>query len=56
MYHRQDYVTVRLRYAWLWVDAVKAIRRQILGVYIPRSGNVIVAESFLGFLIKSWES
>ena len=32
--------------AWLWV-AVEPIHRQILGVYISRHRNMIVAESFL---------
>jgi putative transposase len=37
--------------AWLWV-AVEPIHRQILGVYIARHRNMIVAESFLRSLIK----
>ncbi len=37
--------------AWLWV-AVEPIHRQILGVYISRHRNMIVAESFLRSLIK----
>jgi putative transposase len=37
--------------AWLWV-AVEPIRRQILGVYISRHRNMIVAESYLRSLIK----
>jgi transposase-like protein len=36
---------------WLWV-AVEPIHRQILGVYISRHRNMIVAESFLRSLIK----
>ena len=37
--------------AWLWV-AVEPIHKQILGVYISRHRNMIVAESFLRSLIK----
>jgi transposase-like protein len=37
--------------AWLWV-AVEPIHKQILGVYISRHRNMIVAESFLISLIK----
>jgi putative transposase len=37
--------------AWLWI-AVEPIHRQILGVYISKHRNMIVAESFLRSLIK----
>jgi len=37
--------------AWLWV-AVEPIHKQILGVYLSRHRNMIVAESFLRSLIK----
>ena len=37
--------------AWLWV-AIEPIRRTILGVYISRHRNMIVAESFLRSLVK----
>lgn len=37
--------------AWLWI-AVEPIHRQILGVYISRHRNMLVAESFLRSLIK----
>jgi transposase-like protein len=37
--------------AWLWVT-VEPVHRQILGVYISRHRNMIVAESFLRTLIK----
>jgi transposase-like protein len=37
--------------AWLWI-AVEPIHRQILGVYISRHRNILVAESFLSSLIK----
>ena len=37
--------------AWLWV-AVEPMHRQILGVYISRHRNMIIAESFLRTLIK----
>jgi putative transposase len=37
--------------AWLWV-AVEPVHKQILGVYISRHRNMIVAESFLTSLIK----
>ena len=37
--------------AWLWI-AVQPIHRQILGVYISRHRNILVAESFLSSLIK----
>ena len=37
--------------AWLWI-AVEPIHRQILGVYLSRHRNMIVAESFLRSLIK----
>ena len=36
--------------AWLWV-AVEPMHRQILGVYISRHRNMIIAESFLRTLI-----
>jgi putative transposase len=38
-------------YAWLWV-AVEPVHKQILGVYISRHRNMLVAESFLRTLIK----
>lgn len=37
--------------AWLWI-AVEPIHRQILGVYISRHRNMLVAEAFLRSLIK----
>jgi putative transposase len=37
--------------AWLWI-AVEPIHRQILGVYISRHRNMLIAESFLSSLIK----
>jgi putative transposase len=37
--------------AWLWI-AIEPIRKQILGVYISRHRNMIVAESFLRSLVK----
>jgi putative transposase len=37
--------------AWLWV-AVEPIHHKILGVYISRHRNMIVAESFLRSLVK----
>ena len=37
--------------AWLWI-AIEPIHRQILGIYISRHRNMIVAESFLKSLIK----
>ncbi|HEY7080310.1 MAG TPA: DDE-type integrase/transposase/recombinase [Nitrososphaeraceae archaeon] len=36
--------------AWLWI-AVEPIHRQILGVYISKHRNMIIAESFLRSLI-----
>lgn len=39
--------------AWLWV-AVEPIHKQILGVHISRHRNMIVAESFISSLIKSY--
>ena len=39
--------------AWLWV-AVKPIHKQILGVYISRHKNMIVAEAFLSSLIRMY--
>jgi hypothetical protein len=39
--------------AWLWMT-IEPINRQILGVYISRHRNMIVAESFLGSLIDLW--
>ena len=38
--------------AWLWVAIVEPIRHRILGVYISRHRNMLVAESFLKSLIK----
>ena len=40
--------------AWLWI-AVEPIHRHILGVYITKHRNMIVAESFLRSLIKIYE-
>jgi transposase-like protein len=37
--------------AWLWI-AIEPIHKQILGVYISRHRNIIVAESFLRSLVK----
>jgi putative transposase len=37
--------------AWLWI-AIEPIHKQILGVYISRHRNMIVAESFLRSLVK----
>jgi putative transposase len=39
--------------AWLWI-AVEPVHKQILGVYISRHKNMIVAESFLKSLIKNY--
>jgi transposase-like protein len=38
-------------HAWLWV-AIEPIRQIILGVYVSRHRNILVAESFLKSLIK----
>jgi transposase-like protein len=38
--------------AWLWVAIIEPIRHRILGVYISRHRNMLVAESFLKSLIK----
>ncbi len=37
--------------AWLWV-ATEPVHKQILGVYVSRHRNMLVAESFLRSLIK----
>jgi putative transposase len=37
--------------AWLWI-AIEPIHKQILGVYISRHRNMIVAGSFLRSLVK----
>ncbi len=47
------YDTVGSNEAWLWI-AVEPIHRQILGVHISRHRNMIVAESFIRSLIKSY--
>src|SRR5690349_3828203 len=39
--------------AWLWI-AVESIHKQILGVYISRHRNMIVAEAFLSSLIRMY--
>jgi putative transposase len=39
-------------YAWLWVAIVEPIHKQVLGVYVSRHMNMLVAESFLRTLIK----
>jgi putative transposase len=39
--------------AWLWV-AVEPIHKQLLGVYISRHRNMIVAEAFLSSLIRMY--
>src|SRR5918994_6261113 len=41
--------------AWLWV-AIEPIRRRILGVYISRHRNMLVADSFLRSLVKLYGS
>jgi len=38
-------------YTWLWV-AIEPVHKQVLGVYISRHRNTLVAESFLRSLIK----
>jgi putative transposase len=38
-------------YAWLWV-AIEPVHRQVLGVYVSRHRNLLVAESFLRSLIR----
>jgi putative transposase len=38
--------------AWLWVAIIEPIRHRILGVYISRHRNMLIAESFLKSLIK----
>jgi transposase-like protein len=38
--------------AWLWVAAVEPVHKQILGVYISRHRNMLIAEVFLQSLIK----
>jgi transposase-like protein len=38
-------------YTWLWV-AIEPIHKRVLGVYISRHRNMLVAESFLRTLIK----
>ena len=40
--------------AWLWVVAVEPIHKQILGVYISRHRNMLVAEAFLSLLIRMY--
>ena len=37
--------------AWLWV-AIEPIHKQILGVYVSRHRNMIVAEAFLRSLVR----
>jgi transposase-like protein len=31
-------------YAWLWVAVVEPVHKQVLGVYISRHRNMLVAE------------
>ena len=38
--------------AWLWIAVVEPIHHKILGVYISRHRNMLVAESFLKSLVK----
>ena len=38
-------------YAWLWV-ALEPVHKQVLGVYVSRHRNMLVAESFLRSLIN----
>jgi len=38
-------------YAWLWV-AIEPIHKQVLGVYVSRHRNMLVAESFLRTLVR----
>ena len=44
-------VQIGAEQAWLWI-AVEPIHRQILGVYISKHWNMIIAESLLRSLIK----
>ena len=48
-----DETQVQIGYdeAWLWV-AVEPVRRTVLGVYVSRHRNMLVAESFLRSLVK----
>ena len=39
-------------YAWLWVAIIEPVHKQVLGVYVSRHRNMLVAESFLRSLIK----
>ena len=38
--------------AWLWVAVVEPIHHKILGVYLSRHRNMLVAEAFLKSLLK----
>ena len=38
--------------AWLWVAATEPIHHKILGVYISRHRNMLVAEAFLKSLVE----
>ena len=39
--------------AWLWI-AIEPIRNTVLGVYLSRHRNMLVAESFINSLIKTY--
>jgi putative transposase len=41
--------------AWLWVVVVEPIHKQILGVFISRHRNMLVAEAFLSLLIRMYD-
>src|ERR1700693_4027837 len=49
----ETYVTVGSSEAWVWV-AVEPVHRFILGVYLSRHQNMIVAELFLKGLVEKY--
>ncbi len=53
----ETYVKIGSSEAWIWV-AVEPVHRYILGVYLSRHQNILVAELFLKGLVKKevWEA
>jgi transposase-like protein len=47
----ETYVKVGSSGAWVWI-AVEPVHRYILGVYLSRRQNILVAELFLKSLVK----
>ena len=41
-------------YAWLWTAIIDLVHKQVLGVYVSRHRNMLVAEQFTESLIRKY--